>query len=60
MEKNFYANDLLKLVNAVKDAASIIHNVVAMCAADGFNLTKFTSNRKDVLLSIPNEERRKG
>ena len=60
LEKNIYVDDLLKLVNKIKDATSIIHNVIAMCAAGRFNLTKFTSNRKEVLLSIPDEQRRKG
>ena len=59
MEKNYYVDDLLKSVSAVKDATSIIHNVIIVCAADGFNLTKFTSNRKEILLSIPEEKRRK-
>lgn len=31
-----------------------------MRAAGGFNLTKFTSNKKEVLLSITDEKRRKG
>ena len=31
-----------------------------MCAAGGFNLMKFTSNRKEVLLNIPEEKRKKG
>ena len=51
---------MLKSVNTVKDATSIIPNVIAMRAAGGFNLTKFTSNKKEVLLSITDEKRRKG
>ena len=51
---------MLKSVNTVKDATSIIHNVIAICAAGGFNLTKFTSYKKEVLLSITDEKRRKG
>ena len=35
-------------------------NVISICGAGGFNLTNFTSNRKEVLLSIPDERRRKG
>ena len=38
LEKNFCVDDLLKSFNAVKDATSIIHNVIAMCAADGIDL----------------------
>ena len=46
LEKNFYVDDLLKLVNIVKDGTSIIHDVIAISATGGLNLTKFTSNRK--------------
>lgn len=31
-----------------------------MCANGGLNLTKFTSNKKDVLVNIPQEKNRKG
>ena len=60
LEINFYVDDLLTSINAVKHATSTIHNVIDMCGSGGFNLTKFTSNRKEVLLSIPNEKRREG
>ena len=31
-----------------------------MCVAGGFNLTKFISNSKSVLMSIPEDKRREG
>ena len=31
-----------------------------MCAKGGFNLTKLTSNKKEILVKIPGEERKKG
>ena len=44
--KDFYVNDLLKLVHTIKDATSIIHNITAMCAASGFNLTRLQGTEK--------------
>ena len=35
-------------------------DVTAMCAEGEFQFTKFVSNSKDVLVSIPEGERRKG
>ena len=37
LERNFYVDDLLKSVNTVKDATSIIDNLIAMCATGRFN-----------------------
>ena len=31
-----------------------------MCANGGLNLTKFTSNKKEILVKIPEEKNRKG
>ena len=41
-------------------AIQLIENVKAMCLSGGFKLTKFLSNNKKVLQSIPEEDRRKG
>lgn len=60
LRKNFYVDDLLKSVKTIKEAIELIRNVINMCAAGGFNLTKFTSNAKEVLKAIPEEKRRKG
>ena len=46
-------------IQTVKDATSITHDVTAMCAVGRFNLTNFTRNIKEVLLSIPDERKRK-
>ena len=35
LEKNFYLDDLFKSVNTIKDVTSIIHYVIAVCAAVG-------------------------
>ena len=40
-------------------ACQLIEVVISMCAKGGFNLTKFTINKKEVLVKIPEEYRRK-
>ena len=58
--KNFYVDDLLKSVKTEKYAVDLIKRVKEMCAAGGFNLTKFICKRKNVLMSIPDIHRREG
>ena len=53
--RNFYVDDLLKKTKGADEAVSLIKNVVQMCAAGGFKLTKFISNHPDVLSAIPEE-----
>ena len=59
-KKKFYVDDLLKSVLNADKACQLIEDVINMCAKGGFNLTKFTSNEKKVLVKIPEEKRRKG
>ena len=56
--RNFYMDDLLKSIKYVQTAKQLVENV-NMCKSDGFNLTKFMSNTKELLATIP-EEKRKG
>ena len=60
LQNNFYVDDLLKSVAQEDQAIQLIKNVKAMCLSGGFKLTKFLSNNKKVLQSIPEEDRRKG
>ena len=60
LKENFYVDDLLKSVNSKDDAIKIIKNVISMCNEGGFNLTKFVSNSKKVLHSIPETFRKNG
>ena len=57
---DFYVDDLLKSEETPKEASNMILGLQSMCAAGGFNLTKFVSNDKDVLDSIPVEKKAKG
>ena len=56
---NFYVDGLLKSVKHEEIAVTLMKDVKALCAEGGLHLTKFVSNSKHVLLSIPKEERRK-
>ena len=58
--KNFYVDDLLKSVKSEVYAVDLIKRVKEMCAAGGFDLTKFICNRKNVLVSIHHIHRREG
>ena len=58
--KNFYVDDLLKSGKSEEYAVDLTKSVKEICAAGGFNLTKFICNRKNVLMSIPDIHRREG
>ena len=59
LRSNFHVDDLLKSVKNEEIAVTLIKDVKALYAEGGFHLTKFVSNSKHFLLSIP-EDRRKG
>ena len=56
LRRNVYVDDLLKSVKTV----TIVSNETGMCAASEFNLTKFTSNTKEVRMAISEAKRCKG
>ena len=58
--RNFSVDDLLKSTKSAEEVVSVIKNVVQMCAAGGFRLTKFISNHPDVLSAIPEEDGKVG
>ena len=57
---NFYVDGLLTPVKSEEYAVDLIKRVKEMCAAGGFNLAKFICNRKNVLMSISDIQRREG
>ena len=59
LRNNFYVDDMLKSVSNEETAIKLIRDVRKICADGGFHLTKFVSNNKQVLASIPEDERRK-
>ena len=57
--KNFYVDDLLKLVETQKNEVDLPKRVIEMCTTGAFNLTKFISYKKNVLMSTTEIHRRK-
>ena len=55
---NFYVGDILKSADDPKTAMIRVKNVVGMCKGGGFHLTKFVSNNRELLISIPEDQRR--
>ena len=60
LRKDFYVDDGLKSVPTIAEAVSLICLIKEMCRRGGFNLHKFTSNEKEVIESIPVEDRAEG
>ena len=56
---SFYVDDCLVSVASEEKAVSLYHELIAICAKGGFRLTKWISNRRDVLTAIPEEHRAK-
>ncbi|XP_060753769.1 uncharacterized protein LOC132864368 [Neoarius graeffei] len=57
---NFYVDDCLKSVNSEQEAIKLLHDLMAICQTGGFRLTKWTTNSRNVLLTIPLEDRATG
>ena len=56
---DFYVDDLLKSVATTNGAIDLIKDVCKLCKLGGFHLTKFISNEREVIESIPVEDRTK-
>ncbi|XP_051778811.1 uncharacterized protein LOC127526691 [Erpetoichthys calabaricus] len=54
---NFYVDDCLKSVDTEEQAIKLAKGLQALCLKGGFYLTKWISNSRTVLLSIPEEDR---
>ena len=57
---DFYVDDGLKSVDAVTDAISLIQRTKDLCTIGGLRLHKFVSNSKEVIETIPVEDRASG
>ena len=56
---NFYVDDCLKSVSSEEEALQMVQDLTAACAKGGFRLSKWMSNSRAVLASIPEENRSK-
>ena len=57
LRQDFYVDDGLKSVPLVKETVDLVKSVKEMCKRGGFNLHKFTSNNKEVIQQIPEQDR---
>ncbi|PFX16138.1 Uncharacterized protein K02A2.6 [Stylophora pistillata] len=57
---NFYVDDGLMSTSTVVEAVSVVKEAREMCAKGGFKLHKFISNNREVLESLPAEDRASG
>ena len=60
LKNNFYVDDMLKSAENEDKAISLMKYVKSICQEGDFNLTKFASNSKGVLQSIPGKDRKMG
>ncbi|XP_028411636.1 uncharacterized protein LOC114534738 [Dendronephthya gigantea] len=57
VERNFYVDDCLKSIPTDPEAVRLANQLRELLARGGFRLTKWTSNSKAVLESLPESER---
>ncbi|XP_071784537.1 uncharacterized protein [Asterias amurensis] len=57
IRNDFYVDDGLKSVATVKEAIDLIQASKSLCASAGLKLHKILSNKKEVLESVPADER---
>ena len=57
VHRNFYVDDVLKSVPTPEQAIHLASDLVKLLKEGGFRLTKFASNSREVLQSIPSELR---
>jgi len=57
IQRNFYVDDGLKSVRSVKVAKELIKNTKSLCHKGGLRLHKFTSNSREVISSVREEDR---
>ncbi|XP_030843562.1 uncharacterized protein LOC115924830 [Strongylocentrotus purpuratus] len=56
IQKDFYVDDFLKSVSTPREGIDLAESLRQVLSKGGFKLTKWSSNRREVLDSIPKEE----
>ena len=59
VKRNFYMDDCIKSVATEKEAIRLVSQLTALLAKGGFRLTKWLSNRTNVLDKVPLADRAK-
>ena len=59
VNQNFYMDDVLKSTESVAEAIKLVTELKTVCSDGGFNLTKWSCNRREVLEEIVTEHRSK-
>lgn len=57
MHRNFYVDNLLKSVSDELEAVQVVSQLTKLLLRGGFRLTKWVSNSREVLLSVPEDDR---
>ena len=57
VQRNFYVDDCLKSVKSDQDAINLVKDLTDLLKTGGFRLTKWLSNSRQVVESIPESER---
>ena len=57
--RNFYVDDCLRSVQTEAEAISLVKDLKEVCSSGGFRLTKWLSNSREVLKTIPEADRAK-
>lgn len=57
VQNNFYVDDCLLSASNENEACNMVKELTKLCASGGFHFTKWNSNSRIVLASIPETER---
>ncbi|XP_062566787.1 uncharacterized protein LOC134229094 [Saccostrea cucullata] len=57
--QNFYVDDCLKSVNSVRNAVTLVKELQGILESGGFHISKWISNSREVMYSIPKSDRAK-